>query len=571
MRQVLRLTVSLLLTALSVSAQPPADREYAACPSAKIGIQKLPDLNIARAGHQLFCTNGEIIVAGGHTKGFVPTPTAEYLKEGKWHMLEMVYNHDFGFSATLSDGKVLLGGGCSEPIGIGQTFLAESYDQLSHTFNAFSSMECKRTLASALELGSGQVVIAGNWYHDDGIESFDGKKHFTYLKKPTVGRSTPFILRIAKDDAIIVGNNSIRGDSLYCTYAERLKGDTVHIPLLKTWQPVRCTTHRDAESFIGNEQKQEYSYLLPMVDKTGQVAIAQVNNGSFSLLPTVSPIPMCSQGIEIEYSYPVIVDRQARRAYLTGIDHAVHSQPEQPHRLFIVAIDYEEATAKRPAALTLYHTDPIMTVPDYAPVLDDNGNLIIAGGLQNGSNFTPSSEVWLLQTGTTPHMEGTQAISRWWWMVATPVLFAIALCFIHFRHRLRHCLKVTPSEPETIKDEVLPTSDDRQLMERIRLLIEQEQLYLDSNLKISDIAKTFHLHRNDISACINSQMGCTFTQYINHYRIEYAKQLMRQKPDKKISSVWMESGFGSEQTFFKTFRTTTGLSPKEWIAQQDME
>jgi AraC-like DNA-binding protein len=29
----------------------------------------------------------------------------------------------------------------------------------------------------------------------------------------------------------------------------------------------------------------------------------------------------------------------------------------------------------------------------------------------------------------------------------------------------------------------------------------------------------------------------------------------------------MEAGFGSEQTFFKTFRAATGISPKEWMAQ----
>lgn len=107
-----------------------------------------------------------------------------------------------------------------------------------------------------------------------------------------------------------------------------------------------------------------------------------------------------------------------------------------------------------------------------------------------------------------------------------------------------------------------------QLMERIQQMIEQEQLYLNSNLKIADIAKAFNMHRNDISACINSQTGGTFAQYINHYRIEHAKQLMREQPDMKISSVWLEAGFGSEQTFFKTFRAITGLSPKEWMAQQ---
>ena len=50
--------------------------------SQKIEVERLPDLNIPRAGHSLFFVNGELTVAGGHTNGFVPTPTAEYYKDG---------------------------------------------------------------------------------------------------------------------------------------------------------------------------------------------------------------------------------------------------------------------------------------------------------------------------------------------------------------------------------------------------------------------------------------------------------------------------------------------------------
>ncbi|MBO6081862.1 MAG: hypothetical protein J6P46_02420, partial [Bacteroidales bacterium] len=33
--------------------------------------ERLPDLNIPRAGHQVFVADGELVVAGGHTEGFV--------------------------------------------------------------------------------------------------------------------------------------------------------------------------------------------------------------------------------------------------------------------------------------------------------------------------------------------------------------------------------------------------------------------------------------------------------------------------------------------------------------------
>ena len=185
------------------------------CPVKKIDTERLPDLNIPRAGHALFSVNEEITVAGGHTDGFVPTPTAEYYRDGEWHMINMVYNHDFAASVVLKNGKVLLLGGTEQPIGIGQTFLAELYDPKTHAFDGFGSMERKRTHASALELDSGLVIISGNWYHDDGIEVFDGKKRFTYIKDVADQRSAPHMFRISKDDALIVGFTDTKGDTLF--------------------------------------------------------------------------------------------------------------------------------------------------------------------------------------------------------------------------------------------------------------------------------------------------------------------------------------------------------------------
>ena len=46
------------------------------CEVRKLEATRMADLNIPRAGHQVFYAGGELMVAGGHTDGFVPTPTA---------------------------------------------------------------------------------------------------------------------------------------------------------------------------------------------------------------------------------------------------------------------------------------------------------------------------------------------------------------------------------------------------------------------------------------------------------------------------------------------------------------
>lgn len=541
--------LSMLLTLQTAGAKPRSD-SVNACPMVKIEAKQMPDLNIARAGHVLFYANDELTVAGGHTDGFVPSPTAEYLKEGEWHPLQMVYNHDNALAIVLRNGKVLLAGGSSEPIGIGQTFLSELYDPKSHTFDGFNSMQHKRTLASALELDSGQVVIAGNWYHQDGIEVFDSRlRRFHYLRNVNTSRATPIILQTAPDDALIFGNNSYRGDTLHTAYAYQLKGDSIHIPLFDTWHPLHTCRNVSA---IGKQG--DYTYLFPVYNQEGQVAIATYQKGDFSLLSTSVPIPMKALNHVIEYNFNILVDQQSQRAYLFGCNQDFHKSPNNPIQYYILAIDYAQALKGKPAPLTLYYTQPITGAIDAPPLLTPEGDIVMAGGFLNGSNFTPSKSVWLIPFGTYEEKAETAKIP-WAWLIPLVLLF-VGWFFFLFIFREKES-----KQPAANQDSGCNTL----LIERIRELVENKKLFLNSELKITDIADTLGIHRNIVSDAINSQTGFSFNQYISNYRVEHAKSLLRQDPNKKLSSISAESGFANEQSFFRTFKAITGKTPKEWI------
>lgn len=529
-------------------------------------VEQLPDLNIPRAGHALFYANGELTVAGGHTVGFVPTPTAEYYKDGEWHAMQMTYTHDVGISVVLKSGKVLLAGGCEQPAGIGQTIHAEIYDPQSHTFRGFGNLQRGRVLASALELDSGKVVIAGNWYAQDGIELFHErqsdkgdnvhKRSFTYIKDVSAQRSNPYIFRMADGDALILGNNSTKGDTLHCTFADRLKGDTLHIPLLDSWSPLNAVTHDDAVSFIGDEPDNGFTYLMPVQDSTGQVAIARVSSTDMTLLSTVCPIPMSCQGDAIEYITNVIVDRQTHRAYLLGISTNYHAAPEK-NPLYVLCIDYDQTSTNGGAPMTLYYTQPLEVVPNSTPLLTPEGNLLIAGGLTGSSNYTPSNHVWLLRVGGEPEVASSK--SYWTWILLGIVVLAVILLTIRWRKQ-----KPTPATPEPVATPETSEEDVSQLMKHINDVMENQKLYKNSELKLSDLANAVGSNRRSISDCINSQAGCSFNQYINTFRTEHAKRIIRQCPDRKLSDIYVESGFANETSFFRTFKALTGMTPKEW-------
>ena len=83
----------LLLAVLGLSAQAdgPSHPDGNGGHDVHIEAERLPDMNVPRSGHVLFWVNNEIVAVGGHTKGFVPTATAEYFSSHRWHLVNTDY------------------------------------------------------------------------------------------------------------------------------------------------------------------------------------------------------------------------------------------------------------------------------------------------------------------------------------------------------------------------------------------------------------------------------------------------------------------------------------------------
>lgn len=543
----------MMQTALSAE-----DNAQATCPIVKLEVVRMPDLNVPRIGHSVFMVNGEPTVVGGHTTSFVPTTTAEYFRDGQWHLIETAYPHDEGFCVPLSSGKVLVGGGHAEPLGIGHIYSVEMYDPASHTVKGFGCLDTKRSFASAVEIDSGRVVVSGNWYQNtDDIEVFDGRKYFHSVKKTAQRRSRPHILRIANDDVIVFGRTDERANFLDTIIVDRLKGGPFLVPLFEEWKPLTSLVETDSRNFAVADEQYSYSYLIPVVNKEGQIAICRIDSTQFSLLPTNGIIPVTCKGRHICYQSWLDIDHRAGRAYLYGTG-------DIDGRIYVLAIDI----TKTPAALTLFYTDPTGHPVYGYPILMPDGNILLTGGMECNAdstvdNFTPHASVLLLPVGSHPDGQQTKARhNAWLWLLMFPVLL-VGLAVLLWRRKPKTAAEATSDAP------VDKSNSDETLMLRICQLMDEEQPFLNSELKISDIAASLGTNVSYVSACINRQKGCSFNQFVNGYRINYAKAMLRHKPEKKLSEVWTASGFANETSFFRTFKTITGMTPTEWKAKND--
>ena len=587
--QKLRVTVMMLL---SVSLQAWADGGSGSgeCKMVKIVAERLPDLSIPRHSHcAFFSPQGELTVVGGHTKGFVPTPTAEYLKDGKWQVVPMVYCHDDGVCVPLHTGKVLLAGGYERNLGIGQTFEVEMYDPETHTFNGFGCLDKRRTHVSGVELANGQVVISGNWYNEDAIATWNGGMYFESVSKVSVPRSSPYLFPISDDNIMVVADEQDNyGKPVDASIVDRMKGESFRVPLLEEWTPILLhhQTHANACA-IGDHQ-----YLFPVHDKSGQMAIIEVRDTVFSLLPTACPIPVHTKFGEIVWFTQIMVDREHQRAYMMGFN-------VEETKKFVLAINY----AERPATMKCYYTGQRMASSVTLPVLTPDGNLVITGGFDsNTTNFDPTAEVWLfpLASKELPQAAISTTSSKDYYLLigAVVLLILVAGGWIYWKRRHRKTtpevvespseeatpeMEESPSEEATTEVEESPSEDNtpvaessfrlsqeasEQLFLRIRQHMEEQRPYLNSDLKVRDIANYLGTNSRYVSESIKQCKQYSFSTFINKYRVVYAQHLMLRQPDIKLTEVYLKSGFANEISFFRTFKTIVGMTPSEWKAKQ---
>jgi AraC-like DNA-binding protein len=109
-------------------------------------------------------------------------------------------------------------------------------------------------------------------------------------------------------------------------------------------------------------------------------------------------------------------------------------------------------------------------------------------------------------------------------------------------------------------------SDD--LKDLIVKKMEEDQIYLQPNLKITDLAALLGTNRNYLYNAINIGMGISFSEFVNRYRVGHAQRLLIENPTANIVEIATKSGFSSEVTFYRNFKAVTGTTPYKWLKSQ---
>ncbi len=112
-------------------------------------------------------------------------------------------------------------------------------------------------------------------------------------------------------------------------------------------------------------------------------------------------------------------------------------------------------------------------------------------------------------------------------------------------------------------------NDYSAIINRLTLLMEQEQPYLDPELNLAKLSSLMKTKPDLISEVLNSSLNQNFFDFINKYRIEEFKLKCLSEENKHLSVIGIayDCGFNSKAAFYRAFNKFEGISPTTYISK----
>ena len=133
--------------------------------------------------------------------------------------------------------------------------------------------------------------------------------------------------------------------------------------------------------------------------------------------------------------------------------------------------------------------------------------------------------------------------------------------------------KVAGISPDTIVEKEkyqssgLSDSMAKELHEKLNVLMQEEKLFKNPALSLSDLASSLDTHSNYLSQILNEKENQSFYDYVNTYRVTEFKRLIAipENQSYTLLALAYDCGFNSKSSFNRYFKKATKQTPSEFI------
>lgn len=276
-------------------------------------------------------------------------------------------------------------------------------------------------------------------------------------------------------------------------------------------------------------------------------------------------------------SYEAIKNKQTTLLYYKKIDSLytktkyVLPQIREPYEFLIN--HYKKKNDKN---LQLHYIEKLIEVDS---VLDDNYQYLTL-------NITKKYDTPLLLSQKQKLIDdllvGTKKSNNLLWILSSVLLIMIAIFYFYYhrqllyKKRFEELIANKEKEYELVNNSVKIKKElniPKEIIEGILKYLEkfeEEKVYLDRSIKLTDLANKMGTNTKYLSNTINHYKQKNFKSYLNDLRIDYTVKILQTDPKFRkyeMKAIAREVGFNNAESFSTAFYKKTGLKPSYFIKQ----
>lgn len=113
---------------------------------------------------------------------------------------------------------------------------------------------------------------------------------------------------------------------------------------------------------------------------------------------------------------------------------------------------------------------------------------------------------------------------------------------------------------------------ESQYIESLIDLFENAKVYTNEKLTVKEVAITLSITEQQLSYLVNRQLGISFLDFINTYRVNDVINRLNEgeHKDKTLLGIALDAGFNSKATFNRNFKELTGSTPSDFMSRENI-
>lgn len=147
------------------------------------------------------------------------------------------------------------------------------------------------------------------------------------------------------------------------------------------------------------------------------------------------------------------------------------------------------------------------------------------------------------------------------------LIFSVLLFLIGFQGSMQNHTVDNFNNDELLVNEIDIKNHNRSILkENLIDLFENQKIYRQTDLKITNVSLLLQTNRTYVSSLINTDFDSTFNEFVNRYRIIEVKKILQNTNHHNLSLDFVaeSAGFGSMSSFIRIFNKSEGITPGKY-------